>query len=691
MMRSRNYSLIILDEAHRTGAKVWYTGVQRLLAAYPGAQLLGLTATPIRYLDGQRDMAEELFDSCIADSMTLGEAIGRGILPAPKYVISLYAYTDLLNRYEKHAHQASVNIRKRAEEYLERLRRAIAQAEGLDKVFEKHLHRGKYIAFCANANHLQEMVGRVPEWFSGVDSAPHIYSVWTGSDTALKDYAAFKEDCSDHLRLMFCIDMFNEGIHVEDIDGVILFRPTVSPIVYKQQIGRALSAMNEGAPLIIDVVNNYDNLYSFSSLQRELSEFVSFYRNNRRDEAIVNESFEIIDEVRECRQLFEALEEALVPSWEEMYRQACQYFKANGDLRVPKRYRTADGIPLGDWIARQRGARKGTNDQLISDIRVKLLDKIGMVWDDPREIKRNVGLEHAVQYWKKYGTLDIPMSYVCEDGFGLGRWLGTARATYKRKLSAGLDPLTTPHIRALDEMGYKWELVDTFFDDGLAHAKNYYQMYGTLDIAKSVVMEDGYQLGKWISAMRQRYKQTGHNAPLTAAQIEQLEAVGMVWQSASIRNWEHCYEEAAKYYHEHGDLNVPSDYVQNGVKLWRFLNSQKRMYRKGELDEEKVARLEAVGMTWSSRNKGWDEVFKQARAYYNEHGDLEVPPNFITRNGIWLGKWVSTKRLEFQRGALPDAERLALDSLGMRWERTNARRNNPRSRMSRQMPMNATV
>ena len=229
--------------------------------------------------------------------------------------------------------------------------------------------------FCANTNHLQAMAGKALGWFSGVDSAPHIYCVWSDSDTAGVDYAAFKADRSDHLRLMFCIDMFNEGIHVEDIDGVILFRPTISPIIYKQQIGRALSTLGGNTPLIIDVVNNYENLYSYSSVQEELREFISFYRNTHQEEAIVNESFKILDETRECRQLFEALEETLFPSWEEMYAEACKYYRDNGNLLVPKRYRTVDNIPLGGWIAGQRGARKGTNGQTISDIRIKLLDK----------------------------------------------------------------------------------------------------------------------------------------------------------------------------------------------------------------------------------------------------------------------------------------------------------------------------
>ena len=67
-------------------------------------------------------------------------------------------------------------------------------------------------------------------------------------------------DKSDHLKLLFCIDMLNEGVHVEGIDGVILLRPTISPILYLQQIGRALST-GKGKnvrPVIFDVVNNFD-------------------------------------------------------------------------------------------------------------------------------------------------------------------------------------------------------------------------------------------------------------------------------------------------------------------------------------------------------------------------------------------------------------------------------------------------
>ena len=77
---------IILDEFHRAGAECWGESTVALLKLCPDAKLLGLTATNIRYLDNNRDMAEELFDSRVASNMTLGEAVVRGILPAPKEI-----------------------------------------------------------------------------------------------------------------------------------------------------------------------------------------------------------------------------------------------------------------------------------------------------------------------------------------------------------------------------------------------------------------------------------------------------------------------------------------------------------------------------------------------------------------------------------------------------------------------------
>ena len=153
--------LIILDEFHRCGAEHWGDGVDNLIDLYPKAKVLGLSATSVRYLDNQRDMAQELFDGNIASEMTLGEAIVRGILPAPKYVTTVFKYHKELEDYQKRIRgaQRSSARRKNEEKLLQALRRALEKADGLDSVFARHMQEkgGKYIVFCANVEHMREM------------------------------------------------------------------------------------------------------------------------------------------------------------------------------------------------------------------------------------------------------------------------------------------------------------------------------------------------------------------------------------------------------------------------------------------------------------------------------------------------------------------------------------------------------
>ena len=116
---------IILDEFHRCGAQEWGKSVRKLLDTYPNAKRLGLSATNIRYLDNQRNMAEEIFNGKIASEMTLGEAIAREILPEPKYVIAMYSYQKQLEQLKKRIQTLSnQGLVTENQKLLEQLRRA---------------------------------------------------------------------------------------------------------------------------------------------------------------------------------------------------------------------------------------------------------------------------------------------------------------------------------------------------------------------------------------------------------------------------------------------------------------------------------------------------------------------------------------------------------------------------------------
>ena len=454
---------IVLDEFHRAGAECWGESTVALLRLCPDAKLLGLTATNVRYLDNNRDMAEELFDSRVASDMTLGEAIVRGILPTPNYVTTVYQYQKDLARYQTRVDNLrSAEIQDVNQKYLDALRRALEQADGLDKVFEHHITNksGKYIVFCANKEHMDEMISHVPEWFAKVNPDVAVYEAYSDDPGTDKAFADFKTDESDKLKLLFCIDMLNEGVHVEGISGVILFRPTISPIIYKQQIGRALTAGENSTPLILDVVNNFEGLCSIAGLQGEMQEAVYRLNANGEGDKIVTERFEVVEQVHDCRVLFEQLQASLSSSWDHYFSEASIYYAEHGDLNIPKRYTTPAGLSLGEWLVTQRRVREGQIQGNLTEQQIARLDSIGMVWGNRNDRQWNEGYQEARRYFDAHGDLNVPAGYVSPGGYNLGNWVKRQRYT-RHNPDKSCAVLTEERIAKLDEIGMRWEKADS--------------------------------------------------------------------------------------------------------------------------------------------------------------------------------------------------------------------------------------
>ena len=594
---------IIMDEFHRAGAERWGDSVRKLLELCPDAKLLGLTATNVRYLDNNRDMAEEFFDGHIASEMTLGEAIVRGILPAPKYVTTVFRYQNELAKYQARVDSLrSPGVQDANQKYLEVLRRALEQADGLDRVFAKHITEmcGKYIVFCSGKEHMDEMAFHVPEWFADVNKNIKVYKTYASDPEASKEFAAFKADKGEHLKLLFCIDMLNEGVHVEGISGVILFRPTVSPIIYKQQIGRTLTAGTTAAPLILDVVNNFEGLSSISGLQKEMTAAVQRLYANGEGEKIVAERFEVIEQVQNCRILFERLENSLSSTWDHYFAAASLYYAEHGDLKVPLRYKTPGGLSLGDWVQTQRQIRKGKRTfGTLTQQQIERLDGIGMVWETRSETAWARGLEAARRYRQQYGDLQVPSAYKDADGFALGNWIRNTRSRF------GSGGLKESQIRELDALGMVWNSIDAKWERCYAEAALYYEKHGSLNLAPKYVSPSGIRLGAWVENQRAYYLK----GELSDDKIRRLEAIGMLWEGRNDHQWLRAYEAAARYFRQYGDLNIPYQYVSpEGIRLGYWVVRQRAAY-KGRFSIEKKANrkplsyerkrlLDAIGMNW---------------------------------------------------------------------------------------------
>lgn len=653
---------IVLDEFHRSGAAAWGKGVARLLAHLPKAKLLGLSATSVRYLDNRRDMSDELFEGNVASEMTLGEAIVKGILPSPVYVTALYSCKRDLSRWERRVNNAkSAAVRSAAEGYLEALRRALEKAEGLKEIFAKHIEdrTGKYIVFCSDERHLAEMSRRAKEMFADVDSAPHVYRVYSKDPEAGKEFGKFKKDDSEHLKLLYCIDMLNEGVHVENVSGVILFRPTVSPIVYKQQIGRALSVTEGKSPVIFDIVNNFENLYSIGTVQREMETIVNYYRLTGEGKEIVNERFKIYDEVRECRKLFEALKNTLAASWRLMYEEAKKYYDKNKNLNVAKRYKTETGLSLGSWIQTQRNVRAGRASGILTEEKIKLLDEIGMVWENRFELAFERGFAEAEKYYREHNDLDVKVEYVTETGYALGAWIVNLRQ--KRAGESGVGKLTEEQILRLDGIGMIWNKHGYLFEKNMSYLNEYHAKHGDIKVPVRYKTEDGVLLGEWLRTVR------GKKDKLPKEIADRLDDLGMEWDSRYELLWEKTYAEAKKYYEKNGHLNVTTAYkTENGVSLGKWLDRQREEKRAGKLSAERERKLEELKMVWEKRD-AWEEKFALLKKYYEKNGNINIPQSYVV-NGVWLGKWLYEQRRAYRSGKKFSAKQISkLHRLDPQW------------------------
>lgn len=307
---------VVFDEFHRCGAEKWSEGVAALLDANPGCKIIGLSATPTRFSDEGRNMATEMFGGNIASEITLTEAWILGILPKPVYITSVYSAPDELNgmlaRIEriKDAGEKS-NLRKQ----YNILRRRLMDAGGIPSIIGKHLKKSdaRLIVFCPNAASLKELHAKAGEWFAQVSKEVHAYRVFSANPYGEREMNLFKKDGSNALKVLYCINQLNEGVHVKGIDGIVMARPTGSPIVFHQQLGRCLdSSMAKLGknPLVFDFCNN------LGSLGEYIGSIESAYANilDRGIEPPFEPSdFEIFDEIRELREISDMIDRALEP------------------------------------------------------------------------------------------------------------------------------------------------------------------------------------------------------------------------------------------------------------------------------------------------------------------------------------------------------------------------------------------
>ena len=97
-------------------------------------------------------------------------------------------------------------------------------------------------------------------------------------------------------------------------------------------------------------------------------------------------------------------------------------------------------------------------------------------------------------------------------------------------------------------------------------------------------------------------------------------------------------------------MNLAPKYVSpSGIRLGAWVENQRAYYLKGELSDDKIRRLEAIGMLWEGRNdRQWLKSYEAAARYFQQYGDLNVPYQYVSPEGIRLGYWVVRQRAAYK-------------------------------------------
>lgn len=631
---------IVLDCYHELSAVCWAQSVQKLLRMCPQAKVLGLgvpNGAPVCAA------AQELFADCIVSHMTVAEAMAAGTMPVPS------AYAALLWPQEEELATLRARIKNlcmpKGDTSLrvqyEELSWSLRQVENLTVLLPRLLSdtSGHYLVLSESAAYQEKLGTELEQLLRTVDPAVRFYAA---DHACFADSAAvetFLSDTAPGPKVLLCVNAPGVQQPLEGLAGVILVRQSSLMSTFKQMLCRALVAAGSRSVPVFDLVAQFEGLGNGRTLQRDCTEAMT--RAGSKTPGFRQER-----PMQQTYRLYGKLRREMEARWEVLCQAAADAAAKEGTLELPRSYTIHSGVPVGKWLELQRQVQAGQRPGRLTAEQAAKLEKLGIRWNHRLEAAWEKGFASAQKYRTEHGDLLVPVRYRDKNDFALGEWI-----VYNRQRYLGGN-LTQNRIERLEAIGMVWSTSNDLWEQNYAAATQYYLEHGDLEVPIKYETPSGFGLGVWLGAQRAAHKA----GELPQEQVERLDALGMDWTNRNDRKWMSLYDVAAAYYHEHGNLNVPSEYVTpDGVLLGKWVARQRYAYlnpdrSSARVTPERKALLDKLGMVWEKYDP-WQERYDLALAYKTEHGDLEIPSVYKTADGVWLGSWVNRQRQALNSGS----------------------------------------
>ena len=497
----KHYDCIVLDEFHRAGAPLWGECVNTLLKNNKDAKVLGLSATPTRYVD-HRNMVDELFEGNVASEIALAEAIARNILPFPTYVSCIYSLINEINKREEMLENITdEKKRKYLSKLIEQAKRYLQNVEGIKDIVKKYVTKkdGKYLIFCKDINHIYEMQEEVISWFKDIGEVES-YIVHSNIESEENEETLrLFEQPSNKIKLLFSVDMLNEGLHVDEVDGELMLRTTDSHIILLQQLGRVLKVKGK-IPLVIDIANNieaYENIYD---TRDEILEHLGYDGyNDERVPKELKEKFKIYGYTKDIVGILKQIDFMYNLPFNKVVEIIKEYLEITGKTYEEiKRRDEYKGIKIGTW---KNSRRKEYKKGILSEKKEMILRELGEPFEE-----KNLSFEEMIDLIKEYlktsGKTYEELKQRDEyKGIKIGTWKFSRRQEYKKGI------LSKEKEMNLRELGETFEEKNLSFEEMIDLIKEYLKISGKT--YEEIIQKEEYKgikIGKWKNSRRQEYK-----------------------------------------------------------------------------------------------------------------------------------------------------------------------------------------
>ena len=619
------FDLIVFDEYHRTGADEWGKAVIKIIEDNPQAKVFGTTATDIRYLDNERNMSDELFEGNIVSTLTIGQAWARDILKAPVYVCGLISFDETRSEQEKRIRESEMDDDKKRQSLslLDRAQLEWEKVGGVVGLVKKYITPDikRILVFCPDIASSAQWMDQIKQWFLTAGIPIHsTYTVDSSKPDSLnfKNMEEFQQDGFEGVKVMFSVNMLNEGIHVPRVNAVIMLRRTISGNVFLQQFGRCMTSNKEELqPVVLDLQNNIVN----ASPGKQFEQMIKDYNKEKEKlervpGARIGHNIRIVDYLKEQRTLYRQIDEYYSYAsqwaiWDKNYAEAKEHFEKTGHFPTKSENKRIRGW-AHKWV-RLSSYKYPERLQLLLNIGYETPISSDYNWDK--------NYAEAKEHFEKTGHFPTRKEYK-RIYMWANQWVKDSSNKYPERL------------KMLQQIGYEipdpWAAWDKIYEEAKAH----FEKTGHFPTNKENKRIREWA-NKWVRRLSNKFPE----------RIKMLQNIGYEIPDPW-KEWDKNYAEAKEHFEETGHFPTTSE----NKRIYKWANNWVR--ERSDKYPERLEMLQNIGYEMPDPWKEWDKNYAEAKEHFKQTGHFPTKSENKRIRG-WANNWV-------KKSSSKDPERLQM-------------------------------